>query len=64
LSGHLVGTECALCAIKGFAGELLDVRLTGSVINDGIVVSALRLCGFKAIDERLGVGEGLVVCIV
>lgn len=58
---YFVRTQCPLRALKSLLRELLHVCLTGRVIHDSIVVSALRLRGLEALDQRLGEVEGVVV---
>lgn len=61
---HLVGAQSALGAVKGLLRKLLDVCFCGVIIDNGVVCGMLNLGGFEAIDEILGISEGVVACRV
>jgi len=64
LARDAVGAQGALRARKRLLRELLDVGLPGVVVDNGVVVGALGLCGLEALEQRAREVEAVVVGLV
>ncbi len=58
---HLARAQGPLGTGKGLVGKLFDIGLAGIVVDDGVVIGALRLGRLEPLDERLCEGEAVVV---
>jgi hypothetical protein len=61
IPGDLVGLHRSLSSGKGLLSKLLDICLTGRVVNYGIVICALGLGRLQALNQCFCVGEAIVV---
>lgn len=64
LSRYLVCFHGVVCSLESFLTKLLDVRLTGHIIHDSIVVREVRFSLLELVHEGHGVRHAVRVCFV
>lgn len=50
-----------LSTAKGLLGKLLYIGLGNVIVHDGLLSRILCFCRLETLNQRLGVGEGIVV---